>query len=34
MTNMKQLGGGGIPQDAALLDFLKNKLEKIARYNS
>jgi hypothetical protein len=28
---MKKLGGGGIPQDAGLLDFLKNKLQKIAR---
>jgi hypothetical protein len=29
--NMKKLGGGGIPQDAGLSDFLKNKLQKIAR---
>jgi hypothetical protein len=28
---MKKLGGGGIPQDAGLSDFLKNKLQKIPR---
>ena len=28
---MKQLGCGGMPQDAGLSDFLKNKLQKIAR---
>jgi hypothetical protein len=28
---MKQLGGGGMPQDAGLSEFLKNKLQKIAR---
>ena len=30
-TKMKKLGGGGIPQDAGLSEFLKNKLQKIAR---
>jgi hypothetical protein len=33
-TKMKYLGGGGIPQDAGLSYFLKNKLQKIARYDS
>jgi hypothetical protein len=28
---MKQLGGGGMPQDAVLSEFLKNKLQKTAR---
>ena len=31
MTKMKHLGGGGIPQGVGLSDFLKNKLQKIAR---
>jgi hypothetical protein len=31
---MKKLGGGGIPQDAGLSYFLKNKLQNIARYDS
>jgi hypothetical protein len=30
-TEMKQLGGGGMPQDAGLSDFLKNKLHKTTR---
>jgi hypothetical protein len=30
-TKMKKLGGGGIPQDSCLSDFLKNKLQKIER---
>jgi hypothetical protein len=28
---MKKLGGGGIPQDAGLSEFQKNKLHKISR---
>jgi hypothetical protein len=28
---MKKLGGGGIPQEEGLSDFLKNKLQNIAR---
>jgi hypothetical protein len=28
---MKKLGGGGIPQEAGLSDFQKNKLHKIPR---
>ena len=28
---VKQLGGGGMPQDVGLSDFLKNKLQKIPR---
>jgi hypothetical protein len=31
MIKMKQLGGGGMPQDAGFSEFLKNKLQKIAR---
>jgi hypothetical protein len=31
MIKMKQLGGGGMPQDAGLSGFLKNKLQKIER---
>jgi hypothetical protein len=30
-TKMKQLGGTGMPQDAGLLDFPKNKLHKTTR---
>ena len=30
-VKMKKLGGGGIPQDAGISDFLKNKLQNIAR---